>query len=216
MIQIDYDKNDKDFAEKLLTELQTHTHEIMRFFNIKKVNNFKIKIWRDKQKYVNHLKTFLKNRPYQEWMIAHTYDGNINMLAFDLVQKIECHKDITTQEFIENICHEFVHICQKTVSENSSPQNDNGWYWELLATVLGNPHNFDGWKIPDFSKYSLDDLKNRFDEIDGYPIVFYMGKYLLQTKSPEQLVAWIKNDNQLDADAPTLYKETQKYYQKNN
>ena len=44
MILIDYDKNDKQFAEKLLTELQNHAQEIMRFFNIKKVNNFKIKI----------------------------------------------------------------------------------------------------------------------------------------------------------------------------
>ena len=96
MIQIDYDKNDKNFAEKLLAELQDHNQKIMSFFNIKKVDNFKIKIWSDKQKYVHHLQTFLENRPYQEWMIAHTYDGNINMLAFDLVQKIECHKDITT------------------------------------------------------------------------------------------------------------------------
>lgn len=67
-------------------------------------------------------------------MIANTEDGNINMQSLDLVRQINGYSKYTEEEFCYNAVHEFVHICQQLVGSNSP-----SWFWEVIATVLGNP-----------------------------------------------------------------------------
>lgn len=42
-------------------------------------------------------------------MNADTFDGNINLLSIEECRKTREHSDITLEEFLENIIHEFVH-----------------------------------------------------------------------------------------------------------
>ena len=210
MIEIENDSKNTELASKLRTELSKHSQDIMDFFGLKEVTGFKIKIWNDLDAYRLDLETHLGERNYQEWMIAHTYGGNINMLGFELVKQLKSHADDTEKDFLETICHEFVHICHDR--STSIPAGHNGWFWEMLATNLGNPSNFDGWTPPDFSKFTIEDLKFRFDEINGYPLVFYMGQFVLSKYTNEQILDWVKSPDKLDEVSAELYQQTIAHY----
>ena len=52
-------------------------------------------------------------------MNADTFDGNINLLSIEECRKTKAHSDITLEEFLENIIHEFVHACQQEINPDS-------------------------------------------------------------------------------------------------
>lgn len=102
-------------------------------------------------------------------MIANTEDGNINMLSLNLVKQIDNFENYTEDEFCYNTIHEFTHICQDIVGSNNP-----GWFWETIATNLGNPECQHDIKTP----FTLEELQTSFDSIDGYGAVYSIGKEL--------------------------------------
>lgn len=190
-----FGENDISYIDKLVNVLNSKVLEIMDFFRINDFNEkIVIKIYDDKDKYKNNLINVWRkngiNRDFQDNFIANTEDGCINMLSFDLVRSIKDFEDYSIDEFCYNVRHEFVHICQQIVGS----AND-GWFWEVLATNLGNPECQREVKI----NCSLDDVKYRFDEIDGYGVVYTIGNYLFSNYSKDFILELVlDNDKLLD------------------
>ena len=166
-----YNDCDKRYLAKMVNVFEDKRQNILDFFKLENVKPV-IKLYDNISEYKeNIMESFKKNygyREYQDWMIANTEDGNINMQSLVLVRSQEDFKDYTEEEFCYNACHEFVHLCQEMVnSENPA------WFWEVIATSIGNPecqHEID-------DNFTLKDMDN-FDSIDGYGAVYSIGKEL--------------------------------------
>ena len=86
------------------------------------------------------------------------------------------------------IAHEFTHICQQEIKSDSP-----GWFWEVLATTLDNPE----CQRETNDKFTLDDLNNNFDKIDGYGAVYKIGKYLFENYDKEFILELTHNNEKL-------------------
>lgn len=191
-----YDKCDLKYLEKLINTLNERVPNILEFFKLKTIRKITIKLYNNLNDYKENItnsfkKDFLdgnstEERQYESWMIANTEDGNINMLSLDLVKQIEGFELYTEEEFCYNIAHEFTHICQQEIKSDSP-----GWFWEVLATTLGNPE----CQRETNDKFSLDDLNNNFDKIDGYGAVYKIGKYLFENYDQEFILE-LTHDNE--------------------
>ena len=194
-----YDESDKKYILKIIDIVNKKMTKILNFFNLKLKNKIIIKIYNDINKYNENLKkSFIKEaeeeskiqnkkiepRKIYNWMIANTEDGNINMQSFNLVKKKDDYKDYTEEEYCYNVCHEFVHLCQQRLNSENP-----GWFWEVLATNLGNPEC--QHKIKE--SFTLKDLDN-FDEIDGYGAVYLIGQYLFKDYNDAEILEMV-NDN---------------------
>ena len=213
-ITIEFEEEDRSFVEVLKKELNKKVKNIMDFFELTEVKDFKIKIWNNKDDYIKHLKYYLGNREYQPWMTADTFDGNINMLPLKYVHEVKNREDETEQDLAYDACHEFVHICQQHVSQTA----DEPWLWEMLATNLGNPENL-SWV--NSSNTNFNDIPNmkyladNFDKINGYKYVFQMGQYLLKNKSHQEILGYVKDENKLKEHREELFEECKNFYVKN-
>lgn len=141
-------------------------------------------------------------------MNGDTHDGNINILSIEECRKTKAHQDMTIEEMLEVITHEFVHACQQEIN----PDAENvEWFWEALATNLANP--FD--QVASI-QCEDDDLINNLNSIsNNYTICFTIGKYLLENYSHEQILDYVKNPDKLRKDAKTIFKEERKWFNKN-
>ena len=122
-------------------------------------------------------------------MIANTEDGNINMQSLDLIRQLNDYNNYTEEEFCYNAAHEFTHICQQEINSNSP-----GWFWEVLATNLGNPECQHEATEP----FTLEDLNNNFDKIDGYGIAYKIGKYLFKNYDNDFILQLAHDNSKLE------------------
>lgn len=114
---LEYDK-DINYIDNIVSMLENNTHDILDFFELDKLSQKKkVIIFTDREKYKEHLIPYVKE--FKEWMCADTYDGNINLLEISEARKSNEHKDMTLEEFIKGILHEFVHSCQQELNSNS-------------------------------------------------------------------------------------------------
>lgn len=184
-----YNDCDKKYLDKLITVFESRRQKILDFF---KLEDFKptIKLYANISEYKdNIIESFKRNygdREYQDWMIANTEDGNINMLSLDLVKKIEGFNNYSEEEFCYNTAHEFTHVCQERVGSNNP-----GWFWETLATNLGNPECQHDVKEP----FTLEQLETSFDSIDGYGAVYSIGKELFNLYDNEFIYELVTDKN---------------------
>ena len=123
-------------------------------------------------------------------MIANTEDGNINMQSLDLVRNLGDFSNYSEEEFSYNVAHEFTHICQDMTGSNSP-----GWFWEVLATNLGNPE----CQHESNESFTLEDLNENFDNIDGYGISYTLGKYLFENYDNDFLLELVHNNSKLES-----------------
>lgn len=93
------------------------------------------------------------------------------------------------------ICHEFVHICQQNL-EVEQIETDIYWFWEALATNLGNPDNF---SVINFD-ISPKELKEFNNVKNNYNIAFTIGKYMLINIPHDTLIEYIKYSSKLKLD----------------
>lgn len=84
-----------------------------------------------------------------------------------------------------NACHEFTHLCQQYLNSKNP-----GWFWELIATNIGNPEVQQECN----DSFTLKDLNERFDDIDGYSIVYKFGKYIFENYDRKTILSWIKDN----------------------
>lgn len=209
LFKIYYNECDSRYIEKLILILKTRMPKILNFFQIKYNKKIVIKLYNNIDEYkTNLVESFereakeasfkigqeVKIREYQNWMIANTEDGNINMQSLDLVMIQDDYKNYTEEAFCYNACHEFTHLCQQQIgSENP------GWFWEVLATNLGNPecqHEITG-------RFTLEDLDD-FDNMDGYGAAYKIGKYLFNNYSNAQILEMVNSNEKLMEKMPII------------
>ena len=198
-----YNEQDKKYLSKLISIITLRMPSIINFFKINFTGKVIIKIYDSVQDYKANLESSFQKeaiikslsqhcqiepREYQEWMIANTEDGNINMQSLDLVKNIPGYETYTEEQFCYNACHEFTHLCQQQLSSKSP-----GWFWEVLATVLGNPecqHTTD-------KPFTLNELNEKFDDIDGYGAVYKIGTYLFTNYDPSFILSLVYDNDKL-------------------
>jgi len=153
---------------------------------------------------------------YYDWMNAHTYDSNINLLPVRLASLSSAHKDITREEIAIDACHEFVHICQAKASGINSTQNS--WFWEALATNLGNPERFE-WGEPKSRECvyfdeicNIDDLEKAI-ESGSYQYAYLVGNYLLGKIPHKQILNYVQDENILDYHKEQILSDVKLFYQ---
>lgn len=176
-----YNECDKKYLEKMLNILNQRIPNILNFFKLTTQKKVTIKLYDNLNDYKNNITASFKNafvngecnqeRKFQYWMIANTEDGNINMQSLDLVRQLDHYVDYTEEEFCYNAVHEFTHICQRAIGSTSP-----GWFWEVLATTLGNPE----CQHKTTESFTLEDLNKNFDRTDGYGIAYTIGQYLFE------------------------------------
>ena len=114
---------------------------------------------------------------------------------------------MTLEEMLRVITHEFVHACQQEIN----PDAENvEWFWEALATNLGNP--FD---CVASMQCEEDDLIYHLNDVPfSYEICFTIGKFMLESYSHEQIMDYVKNPDKLMIDAKTIFKEEKEWFHK--
>ena len=193
------------YINEVIDYLDEQIPGILEFFKLTKISSKKeIVIWTDINEYKKHIEEFTE---YKDWMCADTFDGNINMLSIEECQKTEAHKYEGIEHFKTTIAHEFVHICHQEVQQSKEDMGD-AWFWEALATNLGNPSQFGLTPI----NITSEELINSFNEIKyGYGIAFTIGRYMLSTYDNDTILNYVKNPNLLLTDTPRLIGETKEY-----
>ncbi|MDF2540440.1 MAG: hypothetical protein K0S47_158 [Herbinix sp.] len=183
-----YDDHDKDDITQFVIVLKKAMSSIMSFFRLSSFQEKKIiRIWGDLTEYVEHIKQYTE---YQEWIIADTFDKNINILSYELYLASETHKWSNRTEYQKVIVHEFVHSCQQEVYDNAM---EVAWFWEALATNLSE-QKYKLLHIP----YTANELSNHYNQLAyGYNASYTIGQYLLQHVSQDEILHYVKNPQSL-------------------
>ena len=176
-----------NYIPEIVNFLELKKIEIMSFFGLSKFNSKKkIIIYTDLESYKKHIEEYFE---YQDHMCADSNDGNINVLSLEEAHKTKTYSNITLEELKEVMLHEFVHICQQESQiEKTKPEDEVIWFWEALATNLGNPTNYE--VIPITS--SNNEIDNFNCSEHNYPIAFTIGRYMLENYTHGQILEYVK------------------------
>lgn len=198
-----YNDCDKLYINKMRDIVKERMPKILSFFKIKYDRKIVIKLYDKLDEYKNNLESSFKReaellsnktgkqvqpREYQYWMIANTEDGNVNMQSLNLVRSMDDYKNYTEHEFLFNACHEFTHLCQQQVGSTNP-----GWFWEVLATVLGNPE----CQYETKESFTVSDLDENFDKIDGYGATYKIGKYLFSNYDSDFILSLVYDNDKM-------------------
>lgn len=184
---------DISYIEEIISYLDNRSNYILGFFGLEEIpNKVNIVIWDNIDKYREHIE---KYHEYKSYMVADTNDGNINLLDIDVARKYTKHTNMDIKSLKTTISHEFVHICQQNLQIDQI-ETDIYWFWEALATNLGNPDNFSVINF-DITPKELQDFNNIRN---NYNIAFTIGKYMLSNISHDKLIEYIKYPSKLKLD----------------
>ena len=192
---IEYDEK-LEYIPEVVDYLETKMDDIMSFFELKKLSSKKkIIVYNDLELYKKHMEQYCE---YQEYMCADTNDGNINLLSLEEIHKTKCHANMTLEQFKGGILHEFVHICQQDTEIEHI--DEIVWFWEALATNLGNPKGFKEIPINASNKDMYE-----FNYLDkNYSIAYTIGKYMLDNYSHEEILDYVKYPTRLENDSDLI------------
>ena len=212
-IEIEYSKEDKDLAEDIMWALEEKSRKILDFFELEKIDGLKIKIWNSHEEFKKHLLPFLIENGEEEDLekiTGHTDDGNINMLPPRFVEKIWNCK-VSNEEIARDACHEFVHICQQKKSGTLGDQNT--WFWEALATNLGNPESF-SWLKKDYEQSIHWEEVSTINELEKgmkYKYNYLVGNYMLQRITHKRIMEYVKKPDILEKDGQKILESARKF-----
>ena len=193
---IEYDES-LEYIPKTVDYLETKMNDIMSFFELYSFNSkIKIIVYNDLELYKKHIEKFFK---YHDYMCADTNDGNINLLSLDAAHQTNSHTNMTLDEFKKIVLHEFVHICQQE-KEIEHINDDVIWFWEGLATNLGNPDNYEVIQFNATNK----DINDFNCNANNYPIAYTIGNYMLENYSHEEILEYVKYPKKLLNDSENI------------
>ena len=185
------------YIPEVVDYLESKINNIMTFFELDSLNSKrKIVIYNDLELYKKHIEQFYE---YHDYMCADTNDGNINLLSLEEAHKTNEHKKMTLEELKSTILHEFVHICQQDC-ELEHLDSDIVWFWEALATNLGNPEAFTKVVI----NATNEEIKDFNSLPCNYLIAFTIGSYMLENYSHEDILEYIKYPTKLLNDSEKI------------
>jgi hypothetical protein len=196
---INYNDDDKEYIMDLIDSINTDIKRIMNFFEINEFKEKKtVNIWNDLSDYKNYITPYVGE--YHEWMVADTFNCNINILSFDLFLS-GSHRNCDFEDYKKILIHEFVHSCQQEV--NSKAKNVI-WFWEALATNLSNQQK----KITEIP-YSKSDIIGNYHKLkDAYSVSYTIGQYLLKNYSKSHILEYVKNPAILLDDTDVILERT--------
>lgn len=196
---INYSESDNEYITDLIDAINSNLSRIMTFFKIHKFNQKKsINIWSNLDDYITYLKPFVNE--YYDWIVADTFDNNINILSYDLYLTGP-HKNSNISDYKKIIIHELVHSCQQEVNPDA---RNVTWFWEALATNLSNQQ----LRIVDIS-YSKNDIMYNFRSLhDSYSVSYTIGRYIIENFKNSQILEYVKYPDKLISDAETIFEKT--------
>ena len=186
---IDYDDS-ISYIPEVVDYLETKMNNFMKFFELASLKSKeKIVVFNDIEKYKRHLEKYVE---YRDYICADTYDGNINLLSIKEARKTKEHQNMTVKDLELIILHEFIHICQKNCQVEEYNKTVS-YFWEALATNLGNPEKFSRITIE-----ATNEEINNFNTLpNNYPIAFTIGNYLLENYSHKEILEYVKYPSKL-------------------
>ena len=200
---IEYDEN-LEYIPETVNYLETKMNDIMSFFELYSFNSkIKIIVYNDLELYKKHIEQFFE---YHDYMCADTNDGNINLLSLDAAHQTKEHANMTLDKFEKIVLHEFVHICQQE-KEIEHIDDDIIWFWEGLATNLGNPDNYEVIQINDTNE----DINEFNCSADNYPIAFTIGNYMLENYLHEEIIEYVKYPSKLLDDSEKILNDAREW-----
>ncbi len=205
---VEYDQS-ISYIPEVVDFLETKMNNFMIFFELASLKSKeKVVVFNDIEKYKKHLEKYTE---YRDYMCADTYDGNINLLSIEEAHKTKEHQNMTVNDLKLIILHEFVHICQKNCQVEKYNKTIS-WFWESLATNLGNPEKFSRITIE-----ATNEEINNFNTLpNNYPIAFTIGNYLLENYSHEDILNYVKYPSKLLADSEKILNAARKWSNQKN
>ena len=200
---------DLKYISEIVSHLELNMKDLMSFFELKSLSSKKrIIIYKELENYKKHIEQFFA---YYDYMCADTNDGNINVLSLEAAHKTKMYSNMDIEELKSIILHEFVHICQQE-SEIEHNDEDIVWFWEGLATNLGNPEGYECISID----ASNEDINNFNCSANNYPIAFTIGYYMLENYSHDTILEYIKYPKKLLKDSDMILNSAREWSKKNN
>ncbi|WP_432649240.1 hypothetical protein [Huintestinicola sp.] len=195
---ITFSPEGKALAELVSRTLGENMSRITAFFGLDGIDHCqKIILYPTAEEYKAHTEKFTE---YYSWMIGDTYDGNINLLSLDRCREAQGHENMTDEDYIKLILHEFTHICQQQINPNA---NGVIWFWEALAQNLSGQTNAD-IELTCTPKELSEDYIN----LPGnYAISCKLGRYMLQSFPHERIMEYVRYPEKLMEDTPTILSE---------
>ena len=190
---------DLNYLKDMTKTLNNEAKKVLDFFELKELKEKKnVVIYTSIDKFKSYKES--RGEDYQEWMYGDAADGNINVLELSEARKTKTHKNMTLEEFLKTVIHEFVHACQEEV--NNDDDDELMWFWEALATNLSG-QKYDG---VDLEKCDFEKLKTDFYNLkDGYGYVYSLGDYMLKTYGQKKVLDYVKNTNKLKQDEDKIF-----------
>lgn len=204
---VNYNEKDKAYIADLLEALNENASCIMDFFEIIELKQKKVvNLWDSTNEYANYIKPYVGE--YQEWIVADTFDKNINILSYDLYVSRKSHKDRSISDYKKVLIHEFVHACQQEINPDA---NSVFWFWEALATNLSKQK----YSIVDIP-YSKSELMYNFNKLKyAYSVSYTIGRYLLESYPNSYILEYVKNPSKLIDDTEIILERTKFWVQSN-
>jgi hypothetical protein len=198
-----YDEKES-YVPGVIDYLESKTNNIMTFFGLNSLKEKrKIIIFNDLELYKKHIEQF---HEYRDYMCADTDDGNINLLSLEEAHKTKEHATMTVDDLKMTILHEFVHICQQEC-EVEHLEKDVIWFWEALATNLGNSEVFSKVLI----KASNEEIEEFINLPQNYCVAFTIGNYLLDNYPSDAIIEYVKYPSKLIADSEKILNEAREW-----
>jgi len=200
---IEYDEN-LEYIPEIVSYLETKMNDIMSFFELYSFNSkIRIVVYNDLELYKKHIEQFFE---YHDYMCADTNDGNINLLSLEAAHQTQEHANMSLDELTKIALHEFVHICQQE-KEIEHIDDDIIWFWEGLATNLGNPDNYEVIQI-----HNTNEAINEFNCLDSnYSIAFTIGNYMLENYLHKEIIEYVKYPSKLLNDSEKILNDARKW-----
>ena len=178
------------YVPELANHLEKNMTSVLEFFKLDKLGKeIKIVVYNDLELYKEHIKKFYD---YCDYMCADTNDGNLNILSLEEAHKTKEHQDMDLEYMKDTIKHEFIHLCQQA-TQVESVNFEIVWFWEALATNLGNPEHFEIVPI----SASNEEINEFIKLKNNYPIAYTIGNYMLENYSRDQILDYVKYPTKL-------------------